>query len=222
MKYRVFALSILLSFLVSAGCTVYSAGSPPGAPPPGPPVVTMGEPEFLYFMPDWGVYFVPGVSFEVFFYDGLWYYNARGAWYWGRSYRGPWSFMKMDRVPKVFRKLPPDYRTRYRNDYNRVPYGHWKKRWNEPPPATNYKQPPFLYKVPKSGAYAYPGVPDEVLRYKDRWYKRYRGLWYWSWNYNGPWAFMDAERVPKNVRKLPPQHYERDGDRYKKIPWKEQ
>jgi hypothetical protein len=216
MKCRYLYLSgLLLAILIASGCTVYSAGPPPGAPPPGPPAVVIAEPEYLYLMPSWGVYFVPGVSIDILYYNGLWYYNARGIWYWGHSYRGPWLNLRVERVPKVLRKLPPDYRSRYRHDQYRVPYGHWKKRWEAPPPQTKQKPPGFMYKVPKAGAYAYPDARNEMFFRKDRWYKRYQGVWYWSWSYNGPWAYINPEQVPKQVRNLPPQRY----DQYEKVPW---
>ena len=224
MRRHALVVSFSLIILLFAGCTVYTMGPamgpPPGAPPPGPPVVTMNEPQFLYFMPSWGIYFVPGVSMEIFYYNGLWYYQARGTWYWGQSYRGPWAFMSFERVPRVLRKLPPDYRAQYRRPHYRVPYGHWQKRWNEPPPTTKYKPPGFLYKVPKTGAYAYPNVPDEIFRYKDRWFKRYKGTWYWSWNYNGPWAYSNPDRVPKKLKDTEPYPYWKDQKKYKTVPWK--
>jgi len=223
MKNRYALLSVLLLISLStAGCVAYAtghaAGPAPGPPPPGPPSVVISQPEFLFMMPNLGIYFYPGVSFDLFFYDGLWYYSARGVWYWGRNYRGPWYYMRPDRLPSHFRRLPPDYHTRYRQDHYRVPYGHWEKRRDQPPPRSDLRPPGFLYKLPNTRTYAYPGVPDEIFFNKDRWYKRYNNVWYWSWSYNGPWAYMQPERVPKQMRNMPRQRFDRD-DRYERIPW---
>ena len=114
MKRHALAVSFTLIFLVLTGCTVYHTGPPPGAPPPAPPVVTIAEPAFLYLVPSLNVYFVPGVTFDILYYNGLWYYNVRGFWYWGRSYGGPWSYMRPELIPKVLRRLPHDYRSRHR------------------------------------------------------------------------------------------------------------
>lgn len=218
MKRHALVVSFTLIFLVLTGCTVYHTGPPPGAPPPAPPVVTIAEPAFLYLVPSLNVYFVPGVTFDILYYNGLWYYNVRGYWYWGHTYRGPWSYMRPERIPKVLRRLPPDYRSRHRRDHYRVPYGHWKKRWNTPPPQTKYKPPPYMYKVPRSKVYAYPGIPSEIFYHQKRWYNRFQGVWYWSWSYNGPWAWIEVQRVPDKIRDLPRQPYDRD-NRYEKVPW---
>jgi hypothetical protein len=219
MKHRCLFTSILLfGIAATAGCTVYQTGPPPGTPPPAPPAppaVVIQEPQYLYLMPASGVYFIPGVTFDILYYNGLWYYNVRGTWYWGHSYRGPWNYIIIGRVPGVLRKLPPDYRRQYGLDRYRVPYGHWKQRWNEPPPKSNYKPPGYLYKVPHTGAYAYPRTSDQIYFRKDRWYKRYKGLWYWSWSYNGPWAYMKMDQVPRQMRNMPYQGY----DKYEKVPW---
>lgn len=223
MKNRHLMLTgLLLATLFASGCVAYAtghvAGPAPGPPPPPPAAVVVSEPEFLFIMPSLGVYFYPGSSFDIFFYDGLWYYSVRGVWYWGHTYRGPWYHLRYDRIPQPFRRLPPDYRSRYHHEHYRVPYGHWEKRRDQPPPRSELRPPGFLYKLPKARVYAYPGIPDEVYFAKDRWYKRYRNVWYWSWSYNGPWAYIQPERVPRDMRDLPPQHFDRD-DRFERVPW---
>ncbi|MDF1536173.1 MAG: hypothetical protein P1S46_06680 [bacterium] len=115
-----------------------------------------------------------------------------------------------------------DYRSRYRLEYNKVPFGHWRQRYSESPPTSGRKDPPYLYKTPRSGVYAYPGTQEEIYFYKDRWYSRFKGVWYWSWSYNGPWAYTDVDRVPGKMRDMPRQKYEKDDDRFKKVPWKRQ
>lgn len=202
-----------------SACAVYTIGPPPGPVPPPPPAVVFDEPEYLYLVPEWGIYFVPGISVDILFYEGLWYYDVRGAWYWSRHFLGPWIFLDADRVPRALRKLPPDFRRRYGQDHYRVPYGHWKKRWTDTPPQTSLSPPPYLYKGPRSGLYAYPGLSAEIYLFSDRWYTRFNGFWYWSWSFNGPWAYLEPDRTPDRLRDLPYYRYDRDDGRHEKVPW---
>ncbi|UCG39335.1 MAG: hypothetical protein JSV00_03645 [bacterium] len=226
-KRSLFLSLLLLAALVASSCAVYPVGPPVATvPPPPPPAVVIQEPESLFLIPTWGVYFVPGISVDILSYNGLWYYHVRGTWYWSRSYLGPWVYLSLQRVPSVLRRLPPDYRSRYGREPYQVPFTHWRKRWNEPPPPTSYKEPGFLYKLPGAGAYAYPGVSDEIFFMKDRWYSRYKGVWYWSWSYNGPWAYIDVDRVPGKLRDVPRYRYDdkdrdkdKDKERFERVPW---
>jgi hypothetical protein len=208
---------LLLLFFFISGC-VSSPPAPPVSPGPKVPALAkVSEPEFLYLVPTYGVFFVPGTSGDVLFYDGLWYYRVKGTWYWSRTYKGPWNYMGPNQVPLALRKLPSDYRTRYRLEHYRVPFDHWTKRWTEPPPPTRYGEPGYLYKIQGSGVFAYPEISAEVYYYGDRWYSRYKGLWYWSWSYNGPWAYLEAVRTPAKVRELP--RLKQNQKHYKRVPW---
>lgn len=92
-----------------------------------PPVLTIPRPGTLYFMPSFGIYYMPDSRLQIFFYGGFWYRQYEGHWYRGREYRGPWNELYDRDLPRTFRDLPRDYRSRkYRAD--KVPYGHWKKR----------------------------------------------------------------------------------------------
>jgi hypothetical protein len=217
-KLSVFILLLAVPAAVS-GCVTYPVAYPTVRVPP-PPAVVINEPAFLYLIPTWGIYFVPDISVNIMSYNGLWYYNVRGAWYWSRSYLGPWDYIHVDRVPGTLRKLPRDYRSKYRRDYYKVPFAHWRKRHTEPPPRYSQKEPPYLYKTPRSGVYAYPGAKGEIYYHKDRWYSRFKGVWYWSWSYNGPWAYKDVDRLPGKMKDMPRQKYDKDDDRYKRVPWK--
>lgn len=221
MKKTAVLLSLALLLTVLTGCVAYQTpppgyGGPP--PPPPPPSVAFVEPEYLYVIPTFGVYFVPGITAEVFFYSGRWYYRSGGMWYWGLSYRGPWTFIEVRRVPSGLRRLPPDYRNRYRSDYYRVPYGYWQKRKEYRPPKPSYSDPQYLYRVPKPNTYFYPGVSDEVFLHKKRWYNRHKGVWYSGPSYSGPWEHLDVERVPKDLRTIPPDYRKREKE-YEKVPY---
>ena len=220
MLRKVVPTFLVLGVLVIAqGCVTYP-GSYPTVRVPTPPKVVINAPDYLYLIAKWGVYFVPDISVEILSYNGLWYYHMEGAWYWSHSYGGPWAGINIGRVPRTLRNLPRDYRSRYRQEYSRVPFAHWRKRHTESPPRYSQKEPPYLYKTPRSGVYAYPGAKGEIYYHKDRWYSRFKGVWYWSWSYNGPWAYKDVERLPGKMKDIPRQKYDKDDDRHKKVPWK--
>ena len=63
---------------------------------------------------------MPGLEFDVFFYNGYWWSPRGNRWYRARAYNGPWKTISRYRVPK-------DYRARYEKQ-QRIPYGQWKKQ----------------------------------------------------------------------------------------------
>jgi hypothetical protein len=213
----IFALALLVAFL--SGCVAYQAPPPRySAPPPPPARVVYAEPEYLYVIPTFGVYFVPGISAEIFFYSGRWYNRVGGLWYWSVSYGGPWTTIRIESIPRNLRRIPRDYRTRYWRDYYRVPYSYWKDRQKARPPKREYKEPSYLYKAPKPKTYIYPGAKDEVFFYKGRWYNRHKGVWYRGKNYQGPWNYTEVEKVPKHLRNMPPDYRKREKE-YRKVPY---
>jgi hypothetical protein len=93
------------------------------------PGTVIERPSNLSLIPGLSVYFVPNISFEIFFHSGLWYHRIEGNWYSGKSHRGPWRSLAPKQLPKKFKKIPKDYRKRDRDrEYDRVPYGHWEKK----------------------------------------------------------------------------------------------
>ncbi len=92
------------------------------------PEVVFSAPPALVVIPGTYAYFAPEVAVDIFFYQGYWYRPYDGRWYIAADYRGPWSFVAINRVPPVFLSLPPDYRS-VPPGYERVPYGVVKKNW---------------------------------------------------------------------------------------------
>jgi hypothetical protein len=134
MRRTLTAASLLAACIpVLAGCYYYDAqgrmvpvhveGQVVVAPPP---VVIDRDPDEVWLIPHTGVYFLPHLSIEVFFYGGHWYHRSEGRWYRGPSYRGPWNHLEDDRLPPRMRRLPSDYRQS--EQHRRVPYGQWKER----------------------------------------------------------------------------------------------
>lgn len=214
-RYRlIFAL--MAALIVSSGCTVYQTAPAYGHEPP--PRVVVSQPEYLYIIPSYGVYFVPDISAEVFFVNGRWYYSVRGVWYWGTSYRGPWTHIEIRYIPRQLRKLPRDYRTRYRHKYYQVPYGHWKRRYQEVPPGSKSGSPPYMEKY-KNNIYLNPRDHD-VIFHDGAWYRKYKGLWYEGKSNAGPWRYREMEKLPKTIKKLPPEYRQREpGKPAEQVPW---
>ena len=214
-RYAPIVLLVVAVFLIS-GCTVYQ--TPPAYGHEPAPRVFVSAPEFLYVIPSFGIYFVPNISTEIFFVNGRWYYSASGVWYWGSSYRGPWTYIEVRHIPSHLRKLPRDYRARYRNDYYRVPYGHWEKRREEVPPRVKQSSPPYVEKY-KGNVYLAPQNPDVVF-HDGSWYRKYKGIWYQGKSNTGPWRYREMEKIPKTIRKLPPEYrISKPGKPNKQVPW---
>ena len=169
MRRFLFSSATILALTVT-GCVTYQTpamryGGPGPAYGAPHPVVVVAEPAFMAFIPGLQIYFVPDISAEIFFYDGRWYNHIGARWYWGISYRGPWNFAEVRVVPAPLRKLPRDYRTRFRSGRYRVPYEHWKERAWETPPPDHHRMPSFLYRVPGPNVYVVPGVSAEIVFY---------------------------------------------------------
>jgi len=216
-------LALFVISIFASGCTLYQTPPPAygyQAPNNAPDRTVVSEPQFLYVIPSFGVYFVPNVSTEIFFVDGRWYYTVRGVWYWGSSYRGPWTHIEVRNVPGPLRRLPRDYRTRYRNKYYKVPYGHWQKRRQDLPPRSGGTPPPYVNKY-KGNVYFSPRDPDVVF-YDGSWYRRYKGLWYQGRSNSGPWRYPGIGFLPKAVKQLPPDYRQPGpGRHYKQVPWEQ-
>ncbi|NOY86451.1 MAG: hypothetical protein GXP52_04025 [Deltaproteobacteria bacterium] len=222
MKKMILVLSAATVFAAVSGCTTYYAGPPPSHPyetrAPAPPFVTVSQPSYLILIPSLSVYFVPNASAEIFFYGGRWYYRLGTRWYWGTSYRGPWTYAELRVIPRPLRQLPRDYRARYRSRYYRVPYGHWKKRRQEPPPKVRYRHPTHMYRVPNLNVYIIPGISADIVFYNGGWYNRYKGVWYMGPHYSGPWAYLEESKVPRKLWELGPD-YRKDMKRYERVPY---
>ncbi|GBE14181.1 hypothetical protein BMS3Abin14_00218 [bacterium BMS3Abin14] len=226
MKKLILIISAATIFAMVSGCTTYYAGPPPSRSypshrynnRPATVFVRVSRPDYLVLVPGLSVYFVPNVSAEIFFYGERWYYRLGAKWYWGSSYRGPWTYEEVRIIPRSLRQLPRDYRTRYRSKYYRVPYGHWKKRQQEPPLRAHYRQPPYMYRVPNLNIYIIPGISAEIVFYNGRWYNRHQGVWYSGSSYSGPWRYIKESKVPRKLWDLGPD-YRKDVRRYKRVPY---
>jgi hypothetical protein len=93
----------------------------------GPPPIVVAEPPEMVMVPGSQVYFVPGVEFNVFFYDGFWWSPRGDRWYRSRAYNGPWGIVNRRFVPGPVFRVPRDYRRVYARERH-IPYGEWRGR----------------------------------------------------------------------------------------------
>ncbi|MFA4844672.1 MAG: hypothetical protein WC632_06990 [Candidatus Margulisiibacteriota bacterium] len=96
----------------------------------GPPPIVVSAPPAVVMMPQTGIYFVPGVSFDVFFYNGYWWSPRGDRWYRSSQYRGPWGIVQRSYVPGYLFKVPKNYRTVYKNERH-INYGEWKNNYGQ-------------------------------------------------------------------------------------------
>jgi hypothetical protein len=94
----------------------------------GPPAIVVAEPPEMIPIPRSMVYFAPGVSVDLFFFEGYWWTRNDGRWFRSRGYRGPWKVIGPRGVPVEIVRVPHDYRTVYIREH-RVPHGHLKRHW---------------------------------------------------------------------------------------------
>lgn len=92
----------------------------------GPPPIVAPAPPEVVMVPSSQVYFVPGIEFDVFFYNGYWWSPRGDHWYRSRAYDGPWRTIERRYVPRPVIGVPHDYRNVYVRE-RRIPYGQWKK-----------------------------------------------------------------------------------------------
>ncbi len=78
--------------------------------------------------------------------------------------------------------------------------------------------PPALIVIPGTYVYYPPDVGVDIFFYHGYWYRPYRGGWFISGEYNGPWRGIAVRRVPHVLRGLPPT-YRRVPPGYERVPY---
>lgn len=69
-----------------------------------PPPVVVYSPPTMILMPEPQMYVAVGVPYDIFFVSGRYYYFNGGHWFWGPGYGGPWTYVKVEKLPKGLRK----------------------------------------------------------------------------------------------------------------------
>jgi hypothetical protein len=90
---------------------------------PPPPIVVSAPPPLVVVPAVPAVQYVPSLSVDLFFYSGHYYYWQGGHWFVGPSYRGPWTYVVVERLPRPILAVPVHY--------YKVPPGHAKKFYQD-------------------------------------------------------------------------------------------
>ncbi len=122
-------LSVLLTLTILLGGATYSAarvsvGINIGIPFPA---FSFSVSPSLVVIPGTYVYMVPGVDFDIFFYQGWWYRPWEGRWYRAASYNGPWGYVEI--VPQPLIALPPGYVYWRTAGGPPLSYAHVREHW---------------------------------------------------------------------------------------------
>ena len=77
-------------------------------------------------IPQTDVYYVPGVSVDIFYSSGYWWNSRGGNWSRSVNYAGPWESVQRNSVPDSLARVPSDYRDKYKGEQH-INYGRVKK-----------------------------------------------------------------------------------------------
>lgn len=99
--------------------------------------------------------------------------------------------------------------------------GHaWVNRANMNPhnPGGAVVTQPEAVPVPGTNVYITPDYDQDLLFYRDYWYRINNGSWDMARDYNGPWTYIPVEQLPVALLKLPAD-YRRQAATHVKIPY---
>ena len=100
-----------------------------------PPIVFSAPPEVIVMPDTIGVYVVPDIDADFFFWNGWWWRLWEGRWYRSRYYNRGWAFYRD--VPTFYYDVDPGWRRYYRDrdwyghrwDYERIPSRRLQQNW---------------------------------------------------------------------------------------------
>ena len=72
-----------------------------GAPPP----VIVHSPPTMVFLTEPGLYVATGISHDIYFVSGRYFYFHGDNWFWASAYDGPWVFVVHENLPPGLRKF---------------------------------------------------------------------------------------------------------------------
>jgi hypothetical protein len=103
---------------------------------PLPPVITFQVPPDVVVLPDTnGVYVVPGISVDLFFWNGFWWCPWEGHWYRSPYYDHGWAYY--NGIPFFYYNVDPYWRGYYHNhswhghvwNYQQIPHSQLQQNW---------------------------------------------------------------------------------------------
>ena len=123
-----FALWLTVAGLAPAAAQVGITFSSPGVS------IGINVPTYptLVRVPDYPVYYAPGLPTNYFFYDGLYWVFQGDSWYQSTWYNGPWYPVPPDAVPVYLLRVPVRYYHRppaYFHGWRADAPPHWGEHW---------------------------------------------------------------------------------------------
>ncbi|MDC4224771.1 MAG: hypothetical protein MPW14_12135 [Candidatus Manganitrophus sp.] len=59
-------------------------------------------------IPNLNVYYAPGVRYNLYMIDKIWYLSHNEKWYRGETHEGPWHYLSYSKVPEKLKKFRPN------------------------------------------------------------------------------------------------------------------
>ncbi len=136
MKKLLFGTIVLALVSVFPITTMAGVDVSVGISIPLPPPVTFEAPPPVVALPDTeGVYVAPGVSVDIFFWNGFWWRPWEGRWYRSPYYDRGWAYF--NHVPRFYSNVDPYWRGNYQNhnwhghiwNYQPIPHAQLQQNW---------------------------------------------------------------------------------------------
>ena len=184
------------------------------AKPPAELILIDGDPS-IESIPGTNLMFVKNTEQNLFINksEGLYYYLSAGRWFKSKRLTGPWTsagsklpedFSKIpDKSPKAFVRVsvPGTAEAKEAVIEAQIPRKITVKRKKTTVDVEYHGKPQFKSIEGTTLAYAVNTTRD-VIRYDDKYYCCYQGVWFISKKPKGKWKVCDT--VPKEIYRIPP------------------
>jgi hypothetical protein len=184
------------------------------AKPPAELILIDGDPS-IESIPGTNLMFVKNTEQNLFINkpEGLYYYLSAGRWFKSKRLKGPWTsvgselpkdFSKIpDKSPKAFVRVsvPGTAEAKEAVVEAQIPRKITVKRKKTTVDVEYHGKPQFKSIEGTKLAYAVNTMSD-VIRYDDKYYCCYQGVWFISKKPKGKWKVCDT--VPNEIYKIPP------------------
>lgn len=169
----------------------------------------------MRLIPDSDVYSIRGnTEYDLYRYNGWFYLVDDGAWYRARSWEGPFTYVRMNSVPRAVVTVPTTYRRTWtQTTYTPRTGRHEVTEVRSVRPGLRYRGDYLTFQV-QPRMRVIPGtrvwyVRDDhdfdrdLYRFGNRWYYVENGVWYVASSWRGPFYTMRWRDVPASVRRVP-------------------
>ena len=181
--------------------------------------VTIRSAPDLTLIPNSDVYTLrDDTDYDLYRYDGWYYLVDSDSWYRARSWRGPFTYIRMATVPREVVTVPARYRrtwTTTTTTYSPGAGQYTRSETRVVRPGVRYRgtylrfrTQPRMGVIPRTRVYYVRGDFDnDLYRYGSRWYYVENGVWYASESWRGPFTSVRWREVPLAVRRVPARYH---------------